>query len=53
MNIIATRAAEGLPRRSFSVTEIRRMVETGIIPEDESFELIEGEVVPLAAMGTK
>jgi len=53
MNIIATRAAEGLPRRSFSVTEIRRMVETGIIPEDESFELIEGEVVPMAAKGNQ
>lgn len=46
MNIVATRAAEGFPRRSFTVAEIRRMVEAGIIAEDENFELIEGEVVP-------
>ena len=46
MNIVATRAAEGLPRRSFTVAEIRRMVEAGIIAEDENFELIEGELVP-------
>ena len=45
MNIVATRAAEGFPRRSFTVAEIRRMVEAGIIAEDENFELIEGELV--------
>jgi Uma2 family endonuclease len=53
MNVIATRAAEGLPRRSFTVVEIRRMVETGIIAEDENFELIEGEVVPMSAKGNQ
>lgn len=42
MDIVATRAVEGLPR-SFTVAEIRRMVEAGIIAEDESFELIEGD----------
>lgn len=39
MSIVATRAAEGFPRRSFTVVEIRRMVEAGIIAEDENFEL--------------
>jgi Uma2 family endonuclease len=53
MNIIATRAAEGLPRRSFTVAEIRRMVEAGIIAEDENFELIEGELVPMSAKGNQ
>lgn len=53
MNVIATRAAEGLPRRSFTVAEIRRMVEAGIIAEDENFELIEGELVPLSAKGNQ
>ena len=53
MSVIATRAAEGLPRRSFTVVEIRRMVETGIIPEDENFELIDGEVVPMASKGNQ
>lgn len=51
MNVIATRAAEGFPRRSFTVAEIRRMVEAGIIAEDENFELIEGEVVPKFSKG--
>lgn len=53
MNIFATRAAEGLPRRSFTVAEIRRMVEAGIIAEDENFELIEGEVVPKFSKGNQ
>lgn len=53
MNIVATRSAEGLPRRSFTVAEIRRMVAAGIIAEDENFELIEGELVPMAAKGNQ
>jgi Uma2 family endonuclease len=46
-----TRAAEGLPRRRWSVTEIEAMVAKGIIAEDERFELIGGEVVPLCPKG--
>lgn len=53
MNVIATRAAEGFPRRSFTVAEIRRMVDAGIIAEDENFELIEGELVPMSAKGNQ
>ncbi|MGY6708581.1 MAG: Uma2 family endonuclease [Rhizobiaceae bacterium] len=53
MNVIATRAAEGFPRRSFTVAEIRRMVEAGIIAEDENFELIEGELVPMSPKGNQ
>ncbi len=53
MNIVVTRAAEGLPRRSFTVAEIRRMVEAGIIAEDENFELIDGEVVPKLPKGNE
>jgi Uma2 family endonuclease len=53
MNVVATRAAEGFPRRSFTVAEIRRMVVEGIIAEDENFELIEGEVVPMASKGNQ
>jgi Uma2 family endonuclease len=45
MNITSTRAAEGLDRRAFTVAEIRRSVEAGIIPEDGSFELIDGDLV--------
>lgn len=51
MNIAATRAAEGFPRRAFSVDDIRRMIDAGIIGEDEKFELIEGEIVMMAAKG--
>jgi Uma2 family endonuclease len=44
-----TRAAEGFDRRSFTVDEILRMQDVGIIAEDENFELIEGEIVPMQA----
>jgi Uma2 family endonuclease len=53
MNVIATRAAEGFPRRAFTVAEIRRMVEAGIIAEDENFELIDGEIVPMSPKGNQ
>ncbi len=43
-----TQAAEGLLRRRWSLAEIEEMVRLGIRPEDERFELIGGEVVPVA-----
>jgi len=49
MRANVTRAAEGFDRRSFTVAEILRMQEAGIISEDENFELIEGEIVPMHA----
>ena len=49
MRASVTRAAEGLDRRAFTVDEILRMQEAGIIAEDENFELIEGEIVPMQA----
>lgn len=42
-----TRAAEGFPRRAFTVDEIIAMQDAGIILEEENFELIEGEIVPM------
>ncbi len=48
-----TQAAEGLMRRRWSVAEIMAMVEAGIIDENERFELIGGEVVPMAAKGIR
>jgi Uma2 family endonuclease len=51
MNVAATTAAEGFPRRAFTVDEIARMIDAGIIGEDEKFELIEGEIVISAAKG--
>jgi Uma2 family endonuclease len=49
MNIAVTRAAEGFPRRAFTVADVHRMIEIGVIREEENFELIEGELVMMAA----
>jgi Uma2 family endonuclease len=49
MNVAVTRAAEGWPRRAFTVDDVGRMLDAGIIGEDESFELIEGDLVMAAA----
>jgi Uma2 family endonuclease len=50
---ITTQAAEGLPRRRWTVAEIEAMVRAGILDEDERFELIGGEVVPMSAKGAR
>jgi Uma2 family endonuclease len=49
MRADVTHAAEGFDRRSFTVAEILRMQDVGILSEDEDFELIEGEIVPMHA----
>lgn len=46
-----TMAAEGMRRRAFTVAEIEAMVQAGIIPEHERFELIGGDVVPMSPKG--
>jgi Putative restriction endonuclease len=48
-----TQAAEGLPRRCWSVAVIEAMVAKEIITEDERFELIGGEVVPMSPKGAR
>lgn len=48
-----TQAAEGLPRRRWTVAEIEAMVAKGIISENERFELIGGEVVPMSPKGVR
>ncbi|QBK30031.1 Uma2 family endonuclease [Roseitalea porphyridii] len=53
MNIRVTDAAEGLKRRAFTVDDIWRMVETGIIAPGERFELIGGEIVPMSPKGIR
>lgn len=53
MTVAVTRAAEGFSRRAFTVAEIRRMVGAGIIAENENFELIEGDVVPMSPKGNQ
>jgi Uma2 family endonuclease len=46
-----TQAAEGLPRRKWSVAEILRMMEAGIIKQHDRFELIGGQIVPMSPKG--
>ena len=48
MNLAVARAADGLPRRAFTVDDIQRMMEAGIFSEDERFELIEGNLVMMS-----
>jgi hypothetical protein len=49
MRANVTRAAEGFDRRSFTVAEVLRMQDAGIISDDENFEPTEGEIVPMQA----
>jgi Uma2 family endonuclease len=51
MNVAVTTAAEGFPRRAFTVEDISRMMDAGVIREEERFELVEGEIVMMPAEG--
>ena len=57
MNVSAqsrvTRAAEGLPRRRFTVAEVEAMVAAGVMGDDERIELIGGELVPMSPKGNQ
>ena len=46
-----TNAAEGLPRRRFTVAEVEAMTRAGVMEEDERVELIGGELVPMSPKG--
>src|SRR5271167_3961437 len=46
-----TSAAEGLPRRRFTIAEVEAMVAAGVMEEDERVELIGGELVPMSLKG--
>jgi Uma2 family endonuclease len=48
-----TSAAEGLPRRRFTVAEVEAMVAAGVMEEDERIELIGGELVPMSPKGSQ
>ena len=50
---LTSQAAEGLMRRRWSVAEIEAIVEAGILLEDERFELIGGEIVPMSPKGNQ
>jgi Uma2 family endonuclease len=46
-----TMAAEGLPRLALTVNDVHKMVEAGILDEDERVELVDGELVPMSPKG--
>jgi Uma2 family endonuclease len=48
-----TRAAEGLPRRRFTVAEVEALVAAGVMDEHERVELIGGELVPMSPKGSR
>jgi Uma2 family endonuclease len=52
MNIVVSNPAEEMPpRRTFTAEDVRRMTEAGVLREDEGVELVEGELVMMAAKG--
>jgi Uma2 family endonuclease len=46
-----TQAADGLPRRRWTASEVQKMLEVGILENGDRFELIGGELVAMAAKG--
>ena len=46
-----SQAAEGLERWRWTVAEVEALIAAGIIGEDERFELIGGEIVPMSPKG--
>jgi hypothetical protein len=53
MNVPVTQATDGYARRVFTVRDVFGMLQAGIIKEDERFELIEGEIVPMSPKGNQ
>lgn len=46
-------AVQLLPRWRFTVEDFERMIEAGVFKEDDRVELIDGEVVTMAALGLR
>jgi Uma2 family endonuclease len=44
----STRTADGFARRAFTVHDVRRMIDAGVIGEEERIELIEGDITVLS-----
>jgi Uma2 family endonuclease len=53
MNIRTLLKNAGLPRRSFTVKEVERMSEVGLLRAEERVELIGGELVPMSPKGSR
>jgi Uma2 family endonuclease len=48
-----TQAADGVPRMRWTLAEFERLIEVGILTEDDRIELIQGELVPMAPKGNR
>jgi Uma2 family endonuclease len=48
-----TQVADGVPRMRWTLAEFERLIEVGILTEDDRIELIQGELVPMAAKGNR
>lgn len=48
-----SQAAEGLPRRAFTIDDLEAMEAAGIVGHDERLELVGGEIVPMSAKGSR
>src|SRR5580692_4380084 len=48
-----TQAAEGLPRWCWAVAEIEKLAAAGFFRENERFELVGGEIVPMSPKGIR
>lgn len=48
-----TQAADGVPRMRWTLAEFERLIEVGILTEDDRVELIQGELVPMAPKGNR
>ena len=48
-----TQAADGLPRWRWTVAEIEQMTAAGYFHEDDRFELLGGEIVPMSPKGRR
>ena len=51
MTVHVVQGGDGLARRAFSAGDVRRMVGSGILSEDERVELIDGELIAMSAKG--
>lgn len=48
-----TVSADGLVRRAFTVADVVKMVEVGIIDPDERLEIVGGEILPMSPKGNR
>ena len=53
MNTHALLSADDLPRRAFTVAEVERMVQLGLLHEDDRIELIGGDLVEMSPKGNR